>query len=204
MLPTGFVGVRVRVGVLVAGAGFVGVNDRVSVAALVIVATFVGVNDLVAVAVLDGVRVLVGVAVIVGVAVRVGVAVFVGVTIDPTHVVPFASLLVPSGQMVLRQVTPLSVAVLRFAPVLFQRNVLDCVVQGSIVDMHRFRTFTRTNSEGKRGNMHLLLYGIIIGVAIAAILIVRLGDDQHPATVSSKSHPGNAPWYDYDLPEESR
>ncbi len=52
--------------------------------------------------------------------------------------------------------------------------------------------------------MHFIIYGIIIGVAIAAILIVRLGDDQHPATVSSKSHPGNAPWYDYDHPEESR
>jgi len=51
--------------------------------------------------------------------------------------------------------------------------------------------------------MHLLLYGIIIGVAIAAILIVRLGDDQHPTTVSSESHPGNAPWYEYDHPEES-
>jgi hypothetical protein len=92
---------------------------------LVIVATFVAVIDLVAVAVLDGIRVLVGVAVIVGVAVRVGVAVFVGATSDPTHVVPFASLFVPLGQMVLRQVTPLRVAALRFAPVLFQRNVLD-------------------------------------------------------------------------------
>jgi len=50
--------------------------------------------------------------------------------------------------------------------------------------------------------MHVLLYGIIIGVALAAILIVRLGDDQHPATVSSESHPGNAPWYEYDHPEE--
>lgn len=76
------------------------------------------------------------------------------------------------------------------------------VYVGTLVDMHRFRFCTRTNSDGKRGNMHLLLYGIIIGVAIAAILIVRLGDDQHPATVSSESHPGNAPWFDYDHPEE--
>jgi hypothetical protein len=75
---------------------------------------------------------------------------------------------------------------------------------GSVVAMHRFRSCIRTSNEGKRGNMHVLLYGIIIGVAIAAILIVLLGDDQHPATVSSESHPGNAPWYDYDHPEESR
>ena len=54
----------------------------------------------------------------------------------------------------------------------------------------------------KRVPMHFIIYGIIIGVAIAAILIVRLGDVQHPATVSSKSHPGNAPWFDYDHPEE--
>jgi hypothetical protein len=52
--------------------------------------------------------------------------------------------------------------------------------------------------------MHFMIYGIIIGVAFAAILIVRLGDDQHPATVSSESHPGNVHWYDYDHPEESR
>ena len=52
--------------------------------------------------------------------------------------------------------------------------------------------------------MHFMIYGIIIGVAFAAILIILLADYQRPATVSSESHPGNAPWYEYDHPEESR
>jgi hypothetical protein len=56
----------------------------------------------------------------------------------------------------------------------------------------------------KRVPMHFIIYGIIIGVAFAAILIILLADYQRPATVSSESHPGNAPWYEYDHPEESR
>jgi hypothetical protein len=52
--------------------------------------------------------------------------------------------------------------------------------------------------------MHFIIYGIIICVAFAAILIILLADYQRPATVSSESHPGNAPWYEYDHPEESR
>jgi hypothetical protein len=92
---------------------------------LVRVADLVGGIDLVAVAVLDGVRVFVGVAVLVrvgvlvGVAVLVGIIVFVGTTNAAAQVLPFASLFVPSGQMVLRQVTPVRVAALRFAPVRF-------------------------------------------------------------------------------------
>ena len=71
--PTGFVGVRVRGGVLVGGADFVGVLVRDAVAGLVCVADFVGGVDLVAVAVMDGGWVCVGIAVCVGVAVLVGV-----------------------------------------------------------------------------------------------------------------------------------
>ncbi len=70
--------------------------------------------------------------------------------------------------------------------------------------MHRFRFFVRTHGEGKRGNMHVLLYGIIIGVAIAAILIIRLGDDQHSATVSSDYRMRNTSWNESDHPEELR
>jgi hypothetical protein len=56
----------------------------------------------------------------------------------------------------------------------------------------------------KRVPMHFIIYGIIIGVAFAAVLIIQLGDDQHPTTVSSDNHPGNTAWYEYDHPEESR
>jgi hypothetical protein len=52
--------------------------------------------------------------------------------------------------------------------------------------------------------MHFIIYGIIIGVAFAAVLIIQLGDDQHPTTVSSDNHPSNTAWYEYDHPEESR
>jgi hypothetical protein len=64
--PTRFVGVRVRGGVLVGGADFVGVLVRIAVAVLGLVADRVGGVDLVAMAVMDGVRVCVGIAVLVG------------------------------------------------------------------------------------------------------------------------------------------